>query len=116
MLHMTGSTMDLSNARSPLAATFENTRSLPNLSPVPGIKAEIGLELVAQNLAAPMMVTSPDDGTGRLFVVDQVGIVQIVDADRNALPEPFLDLRSNLVKLSPRYDERGLLSIAFHPD
>ncbi|NQS74296.1 MAG: plastocyanin [Methanoculleus sp.] len=116
MLHMTGSTMDLSNARSPLAASFENNRSLTNLSPVPGFKAEIGLELVAQNLVAPMMVTSPDDGTGRLFVVDQVGIVQIVDADRNALPEPFLDLRSNLVKLSPRYDERGLLSIAFHPD
>lgn len=116
MLHMTGSTMDLSNARSPLAASFENNRSLTNLSPVPGFKAEIGLELVAQNLVAPMMVTSPDDGTGRLFVVDQVGIVQIVDADGNALPEPFLDLRSNLVKLSPRYDERGLLSIAFHPD
>jgi len=82
MLHMTGSTMDLSNARSPLAASFENNRSLTNLSPVPGFKAEIGLELVAQNLVAPMMVTSPDDGTGRLFVVDQVGIVQIVDADR----------------------------------
>ncbi|NQS78601.1 MAG: plastocyanin, partial [Methanoculleus bourgensis] len=77
---------------------------------------EIGLELVAQNFTSPMMVTSPDDGTGRLFVVDQIGVVKIVDANGTTLPEPFLDLRGNLANLSPTYDERGLLSIAFHPD
>ena len=108
--------MDLSNARSPRAAAFKGNKSLTNLAPVPGFKAEIGLELVSENYTAPMMVASPDDGTGRLFAVDQIGVAKIVDADGTTLPEPFLDLRDNIVKLSPRYDERGLLSIAFHPD
>ena len=31
------------------------------------------------------------------------------------IDRPFLDLRDRLVNLSPAYDERGLLSIAFHP-
>jgi len=88
MLHMTGSKMDLSNARSPRAATFENNRSLSNLTPVPGFRAEIGLELISENYTAPMMVTSPEDGTGRLFAVDQIGVVKIVDADGTTLSEP----------------------------
>ena len=118
---MTGNMMgltiaDLSNARSPLAAEYKNNKSTTNLAPIQGFTAEIGLELVAQDLTAPMMVTSPNDGTERLFVVDQIGVVKIVDADGATLAEPFLDLRDNLVKLSPKYDERGLLSIAFHPD
>jgi len=107
---------DLSNARSPLAATYRNNRSMTSLAPVPGFTAEIGLELVSENHTAPMMVTSPQDGTGRRFVVDQIGLVTIVDRDGTMLPEPFLDLRNKIAKLSPRYDERGLLSIAFHPD
>ncbi len=115
-MYTTSSAMDLSNARSPLAAKFEKNRSTTNLSPILGFKAEIGLELVAQNLTAPMMVTSPNDGTGRRFAVDQTGFVTIIDANGTTLPEPFLDLRDSLVELSPRYDERGLLSIAFHPD
>ena len=64
-----------------------------------------------------MMVTSPEDGTGRLLLVDQIGVVKIVDADGTTLPEPFMDLRDNLVKGSARGTmRRGLLSIAFHPD
>ena len=114
--NISGNVTDLTNAGSMLAAAFENNASRTNLTPIPSFTAEIGLELVAQNFTSPMMVTSPDDGTGRLFVVDQIGVVKIVDANGTTLPEPFLDLRGNLANLSPTYDERGLLSIAFHPD
>ncbi|GLI46589.1 PQQ-dependent sugar dehydrogenase [Methanoculleus bourgensis] len=114
--NISGNVTDLTNAGSMLAAAFENNASRTNLTPIPSFTADIGLELVAQNFTSPMMVTSPDDGTGRLFVADQIGVVKIVDANGTTLPEPFLDLRGNLANLSPTYDERGLLSIAFHPD
>jgi len=32
------------------------------------------------------------------------------------MPEPFLDISSKITPLSPGYDERGLLGLAFHPD
>ncbi|WP_054848222.1 PQQ-dependent sugar dehydrogenase [Methanoculleus chikugoensis] len=111
----TGNATDLTNAGSPLDAAFENNASHTNLTPIPSFAANIGLELIAGNFTSPMMVASPDDGTGRLFVVDQIGLVKIVDPNGTVLPEPFLDLRDKLVGLSPTYDERGLLSIAFHP-
>jgi glucose/arabinose dehydrogenase len=63
-----------------------------------------------------MMIAVPGDGTGRMFVVDQTGVVRIITADGKLLDEPFLDVRDRLVKLNPAYDERGLLSIAFHPE
>lgn len=111
-----GNVTDLTNAGSMLAAGFQNNRSQTNLTPIPSFTADISLELIAQNFTSPMMVTSPDDGTGRLFVVDQIGVVKVIDANGTTLPEPFLDLRGNLANLSPTYDERGLLSIAFHPN
>ncbi len=116
MQNATGSGTDLTNAGSPLAATFSNNESHTTLTPIPSFNAEIGLELVAANFTAPMMATSPQDGTERLFVVDQIGLVKIIDANKTMLPEPYLDLRDNLVNLNPTYDERGLLSIAFHPE
>ena len=62
-----------------------------------------------------MMLTEPDDGSGRLFIVDQIGLVRILAPGGELLDTPFLDLRDRLVPLNPRYDERGLLSLAFHP-
>jgi glucose/arabinose dehydrogenase len=76
----------------------------------------VGVELVADGFAAPVALATPNDGSGRLFVVDQVGTIRIVSADGTLLPEPFLDLSSQIVTLDPNYDERGLLGLAFHPD
>lgn len=74
------------------------------------------LELVASGLTSPVTATDAGDGSGRLFVVDQAGLVRIIDAGGNLLPTPFLDLTSVLVTINTNYDERGLLGIAFHPD
>nr|WP_303715137.1 PQQ-dependent sugar dehydrogenase [Methanoculleus marisnigri] len=113
--NMSGNATDLTNAGSMLAAELQGNTSRTNLT-VSNVTAEIGLELVAENFTSPLAITAPDDGTGRLFVVDQIGVVQVVDANGTTLPEPFLDLRDRMVDLNPTYDERGLLSIAFHPN
>jgi plastocyanin/glucose/arabinose dehydrogenase len=76
----------------------------------------VGLELAAQGFAAPVALVSPEDGTARRFIVDQVGVVYILPKTGPMLTTPFLDLRSKIVPLSPNYDERGLLGLAFHRD
>ena len=84
--------------------------TLPNASMV------LELALVAEGLTSPVTLVEPPGDAGRRFVVDQVGLIRVVAADGRLLPEPFLDLRTKLVALRPRYDERGLLGLAFHPD
>jgi glucose/arabinose dehydrogenase len=68
-----------------------------------------------EGFASPVLLADPGDGSGRLFVLDQVGLVRVME-DGALLEEPFLDLRDRLVDLSEVYDERGLLGLAFHPD
>jgi glucose/arabinose dehydrogenase len=75
----------------------------------------ISLELVADGLASPVIVTHAGDGSGRLFIVDQSGFIRIVDGG-SLLPTPFLDVTDRMVAVDPGYDERGLLGLAFHPD
>jgi glucose/arabinose dehydrogenase len=74
------------------------------------------LQLVAQGLTAPVYLISAPDNSGRLFVVDQIGLVRIIGANGAVLDTPFLDLRDQMVSLNRGYDERGLLGLAFHPD
>src|SRR5690606_7135450 len=73
------------------------------------------LELVAEGLTSPVNLISPPDDDRR-FVVDQIGLIHILDEDGNVLPEPFLDARPHMVAFRPGFDERGLLSVAFHPN
>jgi glucose/arabinose dehydrogenase len=75
----------------------------------------VQLELVAENFNAPIFLVAPDDGTGRRFVGEQMGLVYVLDADGVQRKTPFLDLRDQLVPLLQAFDERGLLALAFHP-
>lgn len=75
----------------------------------------LDVELVASGLRAPLDLTFAPDGSGRRFIVDQNGFVQILLSDGTILPEPFLDIQDR-VELSSAFDERGLLALAFHPD
>jgi glucose/arabinose dehydrogenase len=76
---------------------------------------EIEFDIVASGLTAPLLATHAGDGSGRLFIVEQVGRVRVVDGG-SLLPTPFLDVSSVMVTLDTSYDERGLLGLAFHPD
>jgi hypothetical protein len=64
----------------------------------------------ATGLVQPTQVTSPFDGTGRVFVVEKAGRIRVFSGGR-LLATPYLDIRS-LVKDA---GEGGLFSIAFHP-
>lgn len=76
----------------------------------------VTLELVADNLVSPLGVVAVPDNSKRLFIIDQIGKIWIVDDNGNKLSTPFIDVSSMMVPLNTRYDERGLLGFAFHPD
>ena len=80
-----------------------------NPDPVGPDSIPLGFQTVATGLTSPLYVTSPP-GDPRLFVVEQNGRVRIV-ANGTLVAPPFLDLRSRV----SFGGERGLLSIAFHP-
>jgi glucose/arabinose dehydrogenase len=108
---------DLTNAGSPQAAVLVGGSSKTKIAqPTEDFVPNVSLKLVASDLTGPMVAVSPDDGTKRLFIVDQIGVIKILEHSREVISDPFLDLRSKLVPLSPGYDERGLLGLAFHPD
>jgi len=67
-------------------------------------------------LVSPITVTHAGDGSGRLFVVDQVGQIRIIDSGGSLLPIPFLDISAIIPALNAGFDERGLLGLAFHPN
>ena len=76
----------------------------------------VAIEMVASGLTSPNAVVPVKDGTGRLFVVDQIGVVRVLNRDGTMNPEPFLDIRDRMLPLTPEFDERGLLGFAFHPN
>ena len=76
---------------------------------------QVELETVASGLTAPIDLQDAGDRSGRLFIVEQVGLVKILE-NGAVLPTPFMDVTDRLVEITPDYDERGLLGLAFHPD
>lgn len=97
-----------------LAVTFA-LAACDDTDPVDVAEEFPALELVAEGFAAPVLLREAPDESGRLFVVDQAGLIRVVGADGELRSEPFLDLRSRIVPLRTDFDERGLLGLAFHP-
>ncbi len=62
------------------------------------------------DVANPVQVTSPRDGTGRVFIVSKNGRIRIVKSG-SLLAGSFLNLSSYVSKGG----EQGLLGLAFHP-
>jgi len=73
--------------------------------------ATVVLSKVASGFTSPDYVTSPHDGSSRLFVVEQGGKIKIIQSGK-VLGTPFLDISSLVAKGG----ERGLLGLAFHPN
>jgi glucose/arabinose dehydrogenase len=78
---------------------------------VEAVEVSLDTVAIASGLAQPVAITHAGDGSGRLFITLQGGQIVIFDGER-VLPEPFLDI----VPLVSCCGERGLLSVAFHPD
>jgi len=77
-------------------------------TPSPGA---LRLERIANGLESPVHVTSAPGEPGRIYVVEQAGLIRVIE-NGTVRPDPFLDLRSEVSSGG----ERGLLSVAFHPD
>ena len=73
-------------------------------------RINLGLTSVASGLDSPVLVTGAGDGSGRLFIVEQVGRVRVLE-DGDLLSTPFIDISRSV----SRGGEQGLLGLAFHP-
>ena len=85
---------------------------------IPG-DPKVALVKIAEGFADPVNVSSADDGSGRIFVVERIGRVRVVDKEGKLQEEPFLDLTAiNPLgsDVQTGFVEQGLFSIAFHPD
>ena len=80
----------------------------PTPEPIP-TDFKLSLQQVASGLNSPVHVTSPP-GDARLFVVEQPGRIRIIQSGQ-VLATPFLDITAKVLSGG----ERGLLSVAFHP-
>ena len=63
----------------------------------------------------PLHLTHSNDGTNRIYVVQQTGIIKVFPNDSNATTgsvQTFLDISN---KISASSGEEGLLGLAFHP-
>ena len=72
---------------------------------------------VATNMAAPDYGISPPGDTHRLFVVEQNGLLRIIQ-DGALLPDAALNITNRVqppLNASNQTDERGFLGLAFHP-
>jgi len=88
------------------------------LPDVPQGEIAVGLQTVVSGLSHLIGVADPNDGTGRLFLVEQEGRVRVLNSDSSISPINLIDVSSNLVPLvlgTIGYDERGLLGLALSP-
>lgn len=80
--------------------------SSPGLNP-----AKVELVLFAQGLPNPTAIVSRD-GDKRLYVLDQTGLIRLVNPDGSVAASPFLDISSRVLSGG----EMGLLGLAFSPN
>jgi len=98
-------------AAGPVDAGFERPESTSARSVEPS-QITIALQLVVSGLQRPVAVRAADDGSGRLFIVEQPGRIRIFDVD-GLRSTPFLDIANRVRDTS---NEQGLLGLAFHPE
>ncbi len=82
-------------------------------------KVKVRLRPIVSKMNLPTVLKTtilPGDSMERLFIATQVGEIFYIG---NGSLRTFLDIRSSILKLGfsgGRYDERGLLGLAFHPE
>lgn len=61
----------------------------------------------------PLMITHANDGSGRRFIVEQSGLIYVIEKDGQKA-KIFLDIR-DITRPWKKANEEGLLGLAFHP-
>ncbi|MET0754013.1 MAG: PQQ-dependent sugar dehydrogenase [Pyrinomonadaceae bacterium] len=65
-------------------------------------------------LSRPILIRNANDGSKRLFIVQQSGIIKVLQPGAST-PTDFIDLSSKITVPTSVGDERGLLGLTFHP-
>lgn len=100
-----------------VSGTITSTIVAPTATPIPAsvsVLPEPGgysWQTVVTGLNMPEGLVNAGDGSGRLFIVEQPGLIRILK-DGELLPTPFLDLTQKVNCCG----EKGLLGLTFHPN
>jgi glucose/arabinose dehydrogenase len=70
----------------------------------------IQLQTIISGLSSTVFVTHARDGTNRLFIIEQAGVIRVAQPGASSTTV-FLDITSRVLSGG----ERGLLGLAFHP-
>jgi len=79
-----------------------------------GSPATPKLQPFLTGLSRPVLIRSANDGTGRLFILQQAGLIRVLQPGATA-PTDFINLSSKITIPGSTGDERGLLGLTFHP-
>ena len=81
--------------------------------PPPATSNSLRLQTVTAVLSSPVFLTAPTGDVGRLFIVEQGGLIRILNSlDGTPRATPFLDVSGLIVTGG----EQGLLGMAFDPN
>ncbi|MEO1995061.1 MAG: LamG-like jellyroll fold domain-containing protein, partial [Planctomycetaceae bacterium] len=98
---------------------FERVNDFNPDNPIPEViqlgNITVNVEQVATGLVSPSLVVNAADGSGRIFISDQIGFVHLV---KNGVVQgtPFLDITASITDTLNGNQEVGLSGFAFHPD
>lgn len=73
--------------------------------------ARVEWQPIVSGLMRPVAITHANDSSGRLFIVEQAGVIRILQ-DGQLLPAAYLDISA---QVGSQGNEQGLLGLAFHP-
>jgi glucose/arabinose dehydrogenase len=94
---------------------FDNTR----FAPITRFGPNVGIEVLATGLTAPLKGVAAPGDPDHLYVVDQPGRLWAINT-ATGNKTVILDVSARLVQLGVcgrnTFDERGFLGVAFHPD
>ena len=99
-----------------VTVTVTGTITIPTATPTPVTVIELpdpagySWQLVVIGLDKPEGLVNAGDGSGRLFIIEQGGLIRVLK-DGKLLSVPFLDLSTKVSCCG----EQGLLGLAFHP-
>lgn len=99
--------------RSVFAAFLLVTAGLSAIAVAQGVPAPYTMRIqpFLTGLAQPVLIRTAKDGTKRLFIVQQRGIIKVVQPGSNVATD-FMNISA---KVSSSGSERGLLGLTFHP-
>ncbi len=84
--------------------------TVPTQAQLPDPSGYAWLQMVS-GISAPTDIRNANDGSGRLFILEQAGSILILQ-NGQILASPFLDIRD---RVGNNGSEQGLLGLVFHP-